>query len=303
MLSSILASCLVILGAAFAVVAIHARRLAAAAGAAGAELVHLRADLDRFQRLLGQADRLSAIGMLAASVAHEVRNPLVSVRTFAQLLPERLQDEEFRTSFRDLALGEIDRISLLVNDLLAFARPAAPEVHATDINDVLSQIRRLVDGEAKKRTLELSTNFDTGLPLIAADDARVKQVFLNVVLNALHACDPGGRVTVATRTVGVAGATYLQVEVCDSGRGISPSDIDRIFDPFFTTKEDGSGLGLFIAQRIVREHGGFIEVTSAPGSGTTFRVNFPLVTAAATPVGAMADTDADDRPHRSIPHG
>jgi two-component system sensor histidine kinase HydH len=283
---------------AITVVAHRARR-------ARAGLVRLEADLDRCQRLLAQSDRLSAIGMLAASVAHEIRNPLVSVRTFAQLLPERLHDEEFCTSFRELALAEIDRISLLVNDLLAFARPSAPQIHAADINDILDQIRRLVDGETKKRSIEFRVNLDPSLPAIDVEEARIKQIFLNVVLNALHACSAGGAVTLATRAVTRGAGSYFQVEVRDSGPGIPAEDIGRIFDPFFTTKAGGSGLGLFIARRIVQDHGGFIDVQSAPGAGAVFFVNFPLRREAlpAADYSAAGTVDADDRAYRSLPHG
>jgi signal transduction histidine kinase len=306
MVAIVLAVSLVACGLTCALLLARARKQRGAAAAAAGECEHLRLDLERCRQLLGQRDRLSAIGMLAASVAHEIRNPLVSVRTFAQLLPERLQDEEFCTSFRELALGEIDRISLLVNDLLSFARPPRPEVHAADINDILGQIRRLVDGETKKRGIALTADLDGSLPPVPVDDARVKQVFLNMVLNALQACDGGGAVTLTTRRVHASGKTYLAVEVRDSGRGIPASEVGRIFDPFFTTKEGGSGLGLFIARRIVAEHGGFIEVRSAPGEGTTFQVNFPLTAAEATGPGGrptMVATDANDRRHRSVQHG
>jgi signal transduction histidine kinase len=276
-----------------------------------ARLARVGADLDRCQRLLAQSDRLSAIGMLAASIAHEIRNPLVSVRTFAQLLPERLHDEEFCTSFRELALAEIDRISLLVNDLLAFARPAAPEIHAADINDILDQIRRLVDGEAKKRGIELRGALDESLPAVAVEEARVKQVFLNVVLNALHACNAGGAVTLATRAVTRGTRSYFQVEVRDSGPGIPAEDLARIFDPFFTTKAGGSGLGLFIARSIVQDHGGFIDVESTSGAGAAFFVNFPLrpeppavpTAPAAEHAAGAADAYAYDGSYRSVPNG
>jgi signal transduction histidine kinase len=266
-------------------------------------MARLSDQLESSRRLLGQTDRLSAIGMLAASVAHEVRNPLVSVRTFIQLAPERLNDEEFRTRFRDLALGEIDRISLLVNDLLAFARPSTREANATDINEMLGQIRRLVDGEAKKCAVELSIELDATLPSVSVDEARIKQVFLNVVLNAIQACGSGGSVTLSTRSTRIDHRSYLQVEARDSGEGIAAADVERIFDPFFTTKERGSGLGLFIARRIVRDHGGDIEVESTPGTGTVFRLNFPLPTSTHVASPDAGGDDVDDRPHRPIAHG
>lgn len=292
--------CVALLGTLGIVSVVALRR----ARTARAEAARLSDQLEAARQLLGQSDRLSAIGMLAAGVAHEVRNPLVSVRTFVQLAPERLHDEEFRTGFRDLALGEIDRICLLVNDLLAFARPTATEAHATDINDVLGQIQRLVEGEAKKGGVELSARLATPLPMVDGDDARIKQVFLNVVLNAIQACAGGGTVTLTTRTVRRADAHYLQIEVRDSGAGIEPEAVEHIFDPFFTTKERGNGLGLFIAQRIVHDHQGDIEVASTPGAGTSVLLHFPVTEE--LPVldtGGGVSKDANNSPHRSVAHG
>jgi signal transduction histidine kinase len=280
------------------------RRAEAGAAAATRELIGLRAELQQCQRLLGHADRLSAVGMLAASVAHEVRNSLVSVRTFAQLLPERLHDEEFRTTFRELALTEIDRIGVLVNDLLACARPSADTIEPVDVGDTLAQLCRLVEIEAKQRGIVIRAVFPPPLPRISIDQGLIKQVFLNVLLNAIHACDAEGHITLATRTIRDLDASFLQVEVCDSGRGIPAADLERIFDPFFTTKEGGSGLGLFIARRIVGDHGGVIEVDSTPGKGTAVRVNFPLPSGGA-PVEPRTDLkdDAYGLHHRSVTHG
>ena len=305
MVGTFLVGVVVLTSVALGLAAIRQQRQIRAALAAQAEVTRLSEDLETSRRLLGQTDRLSAIGMLAASVAHEVRNPLVSVRTFVQLAPERLDDEEFRTSFRELALGEIDRICLLVNDLLAFARPSVAEVRATNINEILGQMRRLLDGEAKKCAVELSTDLDLSLPMLPVDEPRIKQVFLNVVLNAIQACTGGGSVAVATRAVQRAGTIYYQVEVRDSGCGIPPGALERIFDPFFTTKHRGSGLGLFIAQRIVRDHGGHVQVNSAPGSGTVFSLNFPLreTARAHTQTKVGAGGNDNDRSHRSLSHG
>ncbi len=280
------------------------RRAEAGAAAATRELIGARAELQQCQRLLGHADRLSALGMLVASVAHEVRNPLVSVRAFAQLLPERLHDEEFRTTFRELALTEIDRIGVLINDLLACARPSAATVEPIDVSDTLAQICRLVEIEGKRRGVVVRAVFAPPLPRISIDQGLIKQVFLNVLLNAIHACDAEGQITLATRTIGDSDTSFLQVEVRDSGRGIPAADLERIFDPFFTTKEGGSGLGLFIARRIVHDHGGVIEVDSTPGKGTAVRVNFPLPSGGA-PVAPRADLidDAHGLHHRSVTHG
>jgi len=230
------------------------------------------ADLVNSRELLARADRLSALGTLAASVAHEIRNPLVSVRTFIQLLPERLADEEFRTTFRELALGEVERITSLISDLLAFSRPAPAQLELADLNELVGQIVRLLDAEARRNDVELTTGVDATLPLVAVDDAQVKQVLMNVILNAIQACPAHGLVSVTTRSDGAS----CIVAVADSGPGISPEHLDRIFDPFFSTKEAGSGLGLFVAQQIVTQHGGHIEIAPRPGGGTVFSIHFPM---------------------------
>jgi signal transduction histidine kinase len=240
------------------------------------EHAQLAADLVRAHELLARADRLSALGTLAAGVAHEIRNPLVSVRTFIQLLPERLGDEEFRTTFRDLALGEVERICGLINDLLAFARPAPAQVEPTDLNELVGQIVRLLDAEARKRDVVVACTGDPALPLVAVDDAQVKQVLMNIILNAIEACAPRGRVEITTRTEGDAGDTSCVVAVADSGRGIEPEHLDQIFDPFFTTKDAGSGLGLFVAHEIVTQHGGAITAAPRAEGGTVFTIHFPV---------------------------
>lgn len=237
---------------------------------------HVAADLARTRELLARADRLSALGTLSAGVAHEIRNPLVSVRTFIQLLPERLGDEEFRTGFRDLALGEIERICGLINDLLAFSRPAPAEREATDLNDLTAQIARLVDAEARRRDVTVACHADPALPLVVVDHAQVKQVLMNVILNAIQACAQHGTVEVTTRTEERHGGRWCAIVVADSGSGISPEHLEQIFEPFFSTKDAGSGLGLFIAHQIVAAHGGEIQAAPREAGGTEFTIRFPL---------------------------
>ena len=248
-----------------------------AAGAARlAEHRRMAADLASSRELLARADRLSALGMLAAGVAHEIRNPLVSVRTFIQLLPERMGDDEFRTTFRDLALAEIERICGLINDLLAFSRPAPAQLDPTDLNDLVGQIVRLLDAEARKHGTTVAYTEDPALPRIAVDDSQIKQVLMNVVLNAIEASGRRGPVEVKTRHARRGGETWCVVEVADAGPGIQPEHRDRIFDPFFTTKDGGSGLGLFIAHRIVTQHGGHMRTAARTAGGTLFSIHLPV---------------------------
>jgi two-component system sensor histidine kinase HydH len=231
----------------------------------------------RARELLARADRLAVLGTLAAGVAHEVRNPLVSVRTFIELLPERLHDEEFRTSFRDLTLAEIERICALLNDLLAFARPAPGQPEASDLNALVLQTVRLLEPEGRKCGVSLAARCAAELPAVAVEEARVKQVLMNVILNAIQASAGRGAVEISTQQSPPPDEAWSIVEVADSGPGIPPELAPHIFDPFVTTKETGSGLGLHVAQRIASDHGGAIRARSRPDGGTIFAIHLPNV--------------------------
>ena len=247
-----------------------ARQIADGAGTI-LESAGLAADLENARVLLQRADRLSALGTLAAGVAHEIRNPLVSVRTFIQLLPERVDDEEFRTSFRELALKEIERICELISDLLAFSRPTAADREPTDLNEIATQIVRLLEPEARKSDVAMTMALAERVPVVVVHEAQVKQVLMNVVLNAIQACPGHGTIDVRTSDDGQGGSA---VEVADTGLGMTPEQREHIFDPFYTTKDNGSGLGLYIAHRIVAEHGGSITAEPRPDGGTIFRITF-----------------------------
>jgi signal transduction histidine kinase len=225
--------------------------------------------------LLARADRLTVLGTLAAGIAHEVRNPLVSVRTFIELLPERLHDEEFRTEFRQLTLAEIERICSLLNDLLAFARPGSASSEPSDANALACQTIRLLEPEARKRAVSLRLACADDLPLVLVDEGRLKQVLLNLVLNGIEACPERGAVHVTT--LPASDGAWGIIEVADSGGGISPDVAPHVFDAFVTTKDTGSGLGLYIAHRIVTDHGGTIHARSRPEGGTVFSIRLPAV--------------------------
>src|SRR6185369_13223171 len=231
------------------------------------------------QDTLRRADRLSSLGLLTAGLAHEIRNPLVAIRTFTQLLPERYDDPEFREGFQGLALKEVDRICGLITDLLTFARPSKPNVAPENVNDVVDNIARILETQAKEKGVEISRQFGAELPKAWIDREQMKQVFMNLILNAIQAMTSAGKVTLLSRTVernGVQPAgEFVQIEVRDNGIGIPEENLQHIFDPFFTSKDEGSGLGLSISHQIVQEHGGFILVQSTVGEGTSFLINLP----------------------------
>ena len=244
------------------------------------ENARLYENLKQSQDTLRRADRLSSLGLLTAGLAHEIRNPLVAIRTFTQLLPERYDDAEFREGFQGLALKEVDRICGLINDLLSFARPSRPNVAEESMNDVVDGIARILETEAKEKGVEITRDFALNLPRVWIDREQMKQVFMNLILNAIQAMGEGGSIFISTRLTsrndtGHAGQ-FVQVEVRDTGVGIPPENIEHIFDPFFTSKEEGSGLGLSISHQIVQEHGGYVTVESKVGVGTTFFINLPI---------------------------
>jgi len=240
-------------------------------------LLHRERELKQSQNIIRRADRLSSLGMLTAGLAHEIRNPLVAIRTFTQLLPERYQDTEFRDSFQAVALKEVDRICGLVSDLLSFARPSTPNVSAESVNEIVEGIARILESEAKEKDVSVNLRLGGGLPKIYIDKEQIKQVCMNIILNAIQSIEGEGIVGISTRPLGGNGSEeFVQIEVRDTGVGIPEKDLENIFDPFFTTKKEGNGLGLSISHQIVQEHGGYILVESKPGKGTTFFINLPV---------------------------
>ena len=243
-------------------------------------LMQRERELKQSQDTLRRADRLSSLGLLTAGLAHEIRNPLVAIRTFTQLLPERYDDADFREGFQGLALKEVDRICGLINDLLSFARPSKPNVAPENVNDVVDNIARILEAQVKEKGMSISREFSDSLPKVWIDREQMKQVFMNLILNAIQAMKDGGSITLASRTVSRNGAEpsgeFVQVEIRDTGIGIPEENLQHIFDPFFTSKDEGSGLGLAVSHQIVQEHGGFVTVESTVGRGTAFFVHVPV---------------------------
>jgi signal transduction histidine kinase len=244
------------------------------------ENARLYENLKQSQATLRRADRLSSLGLLTAGLAHEIRNPLVAIRTFTQLLPERYDDAEFREGFQGLALKEVDRICGLITDLLSFARPSRPNVAEEHVNDVVDGIARILETEAKEKGVEIKRDFAAELPKVWIDREQMKQVFMNVILNAIQAMKTGGSIFISTRPysrnqAGEPGE-FVQVEIRDTGVGIPEENLDHIFDPFFTSKEEGSGLGLSVSHQIVQEHGGYVTAESKLGKGTSFFIHLPV---------------------------
>ena len=245
--------------------------------------------LKRLELQIRRSDRLASLGTLSAGMAHEIKNPLVSIKTFAQLLPERYQDSDFRETFSNLIGHEIDRIDSLVNQLLRFARPAKPVLQPMHVHDVLEKSLQLVGHRLYQKEIKLTRSWQADVDTIRADADQLEQVFLNFFLNAMDAMKHGGELNVATEihaatewVAAISGSNgdsheVLRVTIRDDGEGIRKEDIPHVFDPFFTTKDYGTGLGLSVVHGIIQEHGGQIEVESELRKGTAFHILLPLV--------------------------
>ena len=241
------------------------------------ENARLYEDLKRSKSYIRRADRLASLGTLTAGLAHEIRNPMVAIKTLTQLLPERLDDEEFRSQFLKIASGEVDRISSLVNELLDFARPSDPKWALEDINAILDGMILLISTATKKKLITIIKNYASNLPPAQIDREQIKQVILNMLLNAIDATPENGKITVKTRSfTKPGGEPYVQIEFTDTGCGIPGEHIEDIFNPFFTTKNTGSGLGLSISNQIVQDHKGYIDVESQLEKGSSFFINLPV---------------------------
>lgn len=230
--------------------------------------------LQSAQRELVGAERLAAVGEMAARVSHEIRNPLATVGGFARSISKAPQDADGVARKTRIIVDEVARLEELLNDLVDMARPRALDLQPHPINSIVEHALLLADADITAHKVQVEKEFDEDLPPTICDRARVLQAVLNIIRNGAQAMAEGGELLVTTRRS--SDLQYVQVEVKDSGVGISGQALKHVFDPFFSTKLKGSGLGLAITRRIVQDHGGEIDAYSEPGEGTTFVLNWPL---------------------------
>jgi signal transduction histidine kinase len=236
---------------------------------------------------LRRADRLAALGTMAAGIAHDIRNPLTSILIFSQLMSLHHDDPDVREKFNRVVPRELERVQAVIEDMMELARPATMHREPVSINELLTQVLELYEGQASGQSIKIVREYDQDLPLCMADRKRLHRCFSNIVSNALQAMPSGGDLSLRTS---LASTTLLpnpghvdprpepavRVVISDTGQGIPADRLSRIFDPFFTTKEKGMGLGMAITHRIVEDHKGTIDVQSEEGLGTTFTVHLPL---------------------------
>ncbi len=227
----------------------------------------------QLQEATARKEKLLALGHLAAGVAHEVRNPLSSIKGLARYFAERTPADGEAHQLALVMAREADRLNRVVSELLELVRPAHLKYQSVDLNEVITHSLQLVSQDAASRAISLKFIAQPALCRIQADPDRLKQVLLNLYLNALHAIGRDGVITVAVRECGDG---RVKVSVADSGKGMTAEQLQAIFTPYFTTKADGTGLGLAVVQNIVEQHGGTIDAESTPGKGALFTLYLPV---------------------------
>jgi len=245
-------------------------------------------ELEEYHRQqLDRAARLASIGEVASGIAHEIRNPLTSISCAIQVLETELEGNVKSKKIISEIQGQIRRLDNTVRDLLNYARPATPVLRPSNIGEVVEKAGFFISAEAKKNNVDIEIKKEGDIPEVVIDPNQMQQVFMNIMLNAVQAMPSGGRLRITLKKERsqnleeirgkIRGEEVLVISFSDTGIGIPEEDINNIFEPFFTKKSKGSGLGLSISKRIVREHGGEIICTNNPDRGVTFHVYLPII--------------------------
>ena len=218
---------------------------------------------------LRRLDRLASLGALSASMAHEIKNGMVAIKTFVDLLAQKNPGAELT----EVAGRELQRINAIVTQMLRFAAPKAAAFTTVHVHDLMDRSLRLLQQQIGAKSISLQRNYQAAPDTVRGDDAQLQQVFMNLLLNSIEAMDTKGVLTVSTE---ITGGKQMRIQIQDTGVGIAPENQARLFEPFFTTKINGTGLGLAISKRIALEHQGVIEVRSETAKGSTFTLSLPV---------------------------
>ena len=247
-------------------------------------------------------EKMAAFGLLAAGIAHEVGNPLTAISSLVQMLQRRDQDEYTREKLT-LVSGQLQRIQATLRELVNFSRPASTVRTRVVLAEVLQEALHIAKYYKRTKGRRIETTVPADLPLVLGVRDQLLQVFLNLILNAIDATDPGGRIAVTA----AADGPWLDLEVQDTGTGIGPEHAGQLFQPYFTTKTHGTGLGLFVTRKLVTDHGGTIDFETRLGAGTTFRVRLPsavdTVVDSPTDAPSPARSVSEVRPSLTLPVG
>ncbi|PLT28972.1 ATP-binding protein [Peribacillus deserti] len=223
------------------------------------------------QEQLRKSDTLNVVGELAAGIAHEIRNPMTALKGFIQLLEGSIQ-EDFSTYFRVIT-SELQRIETIITEFLVLAKPQAVKFLQKDINVILKDTIELLTAQSLMQNIQFETDYNSGIENIYCEGNQLKQVFINIIKNAIEVMPAGGTIKVKTDRYK---DKFVGISISDQGQGIPEEKIKKLGEPFYTTKERGTGLGLMVSYKIIEEHKGWIDVESKVGSGTTFHIFLPL---------------------------
>src|SRR4030066_2109167 len=233
-------------------------------------------EIKRLQTDLVQSEKLALVGKMSSAVAHELRNPLVPIGGFANLIYKRLNEESPLKKYAGVIVREIDRLEKLLHNILYFTKDTKPEFKPANLNEIINEMLFFYKSTFEEHNIGLNILLSPDLPLVSLDHSLIKQALINIIINAVQSMDSGGLLTVESMTRKENDAVYAVVVVNDTGAGITEDIMKNIFDPFYTTKIHGLGLGLSLTRRIVESHGGEITVDSAEGIGSTFTINLPV---------------------------
>ena len=216
------------------------------------------------------SERLKTVSTLAAGMAHEIKNPLTSIKTFVEYMNEKYQDPEYRAKFNRIIPKEIDRITNIINQLLDYSKTDRISLKNHDMHHILNYVLDLYNNELLRKHITLKKTYSAQYPNITCDENQIKQAFINIILNSIEAMPDGGQLTVETKDKD----NTLQISIQDTGPGIPKDKLEHLFDPFYTTKEKGTGLGLFIGHQIIASNNGNIIIESPTGKGTVVTIVF-----------------------------
>ena len=233
---------------------------------------HLVKKLERLEEQALQSEKFKAVSILAAGMAHEIKNPLTALKTFTEYIPEKKNDPEFLKKLHEVYTAEVNRIQDIVKDLLEFSKPRPPELKPVDLGPLIASTVNLLSGDLLRRKIQWTIDCQHNGSTLQADVSQLRQVLINLIQNAADAMPAGGQLKIATQAVN----SHLELTISDTGSGIPPALLPKIFDPFVTTKPDGNGLGLAMVYSILQSHHGSIRADSQLNHGTTFTVSLLL---------------------------
>ena len=231
-------------------------------------------EIQELKREVERTQRLASLGRLAAGIAHEIRNPLSSIKGFATYFRERYRDVPEDQKTAEIMVQEVERLNRVIGQLLEFARPMSVRKKPTSIQTVIQHSLKMIERDAQAKNINIRTKLSPEIQEVSIDPDRMNQVFLNLYLNGIEAMEDGG--TLSVDLYPDEDGRQIKISVSDTGTGIDKEDLVHIFDPYFTTKQSGTGLGLAIVHKIIESHQGEVKVESEPGKGTIVTIILPV---------------------------